>query len=389
MSDVAEPIAHPKRKKILWGMTFVLSSIAVVLFFYWWGWARFEEYTDDAYVTGNLVYVTPQVSGIVQSIYADDTWYVEKGQILIQLDPSDLKIALDASKADLAQTVRQVAKLFAQTRQSKAQIKVAKSTFIKTAEDFERRQALVDSGSVSQESLTHAIASMTNAYFRLIASEQNYLSLLAQVENTTPETHPLVQQAIQKVKTCWINLQRTTIKAPTKGIIAQRRAQVGERINPAEPLLAIVPLDEIWVEANYKEDQIGHMQIGQKAKIYADIYGRSVVYEGEVIGIGGGTGSIFSLLPPQNATGNWIKIVQRVPVRISLPIEKVLEYPLRLGLSTEVHVDIHPLQEPDSPQVVLSKPLYTTTIFEEEEEGVQEVINTILQENLPSFAGEL
>lgn len=389
MPDVTTPIPHPKRTKILLLMTLIFGIIAISFLFYWWKWGRFDEYTDDAYVTGNLVYVTPQVSGIVTSIYADNTWFVEKEQVLIQLDPTDFVIALDQSKADLAQTVRQVAKLFAQTRQSKAQIRVAKSTFIKTAEDYERREALIASGSVSQEDLTHSIAAMTSAYFRLIAAEQNYLSLLAQVENTTIETHPLVKQAIQKLKTTWIDLKRTTIKAPTNGIIAQRKAQVGERVNPSEPLLAVVPVNEIWIEANYKEDQIGHMQIGQRATIRTDIYGRSIVYDGEIVGIGGGTGSVFSLLPPQNATGNWIKIVQRVPVRISLPIEKILDHPLRLGLSAEVHVDIHPLENPAPAQTALTTALYTTAIFADEENGVEDIINTILQENLPSFNGEL
>ena len=384
MQDVTPKLPN-QRKKVLSIITLCLIAISLSLFFYWWKWGRFDEYTDDAYVTGNLVYVTPQVSGIVTSIYADNTWYVEKGQILIQLDPTDYILKLEKAKFHLAQTVRSVAKLFSQTRQAKAQIQISKSTFIKSAEDYERREILINSGSVSQEDLTHSIAALTSSYFALISAEQNYFSLLAQVENTTISTHPLVQEASQILKTAWVDLKRCTIEAPSSGLIAQRSAQVGEKVEPAEPLLAVIPLEEIWVEANFKENQIGSMEIGQKATIHTDIYGRSVVYEGEVVGIGGGTGSIFSILPPQNATGNWIKIVQRVPIRISLPEDMLLQYPLRLGLSTEVHVDIHPLEHPMNPKTALSTPLYTTPIFLKEEEGVDTVIETIIQTNMPSL----
>ncbi len=383
--SIPETHPHPKRKVILVSMSLFLIIVAIGFFFYWWKWGRFDEYTDDAYVTGNSVYVTPQISGIITNIYADDTWYVEQGQILALLDQTDYKIALDKSCAYLAQTIRDVAELFAGANQKKAQIRVAKAEFIKDSEDFERRSALVDSGSVSKEDFSHATAALTSSYFSLVAAEQEFFSLQAQIENTTIQTHPLVEQAIQEVKKSWIQLGRCTIKAPATGIIAQRRAQVGERVSSKEFILSIVPLDEIWVEANYKEDQIGSMQIGQKATISTDIYGSRVLYEGEVVGIGAGTGSIFSLLPPQNATGNWIKIVQRVPIRISLSPSQILEYPLRLGLSTEVHVDIHPLKNPPLSQEPTSLPLYTTTIFVNEEEGSKALIDTIFTNNLPSF----
>lgn len=384
-----EALPHPKRKVILISMTLFLLIVAIVFFLYWWVWGRFDEYTDDAYVTGNSVYVTPQINGIITSIYIDDTWYVQKGQVLIELDQTDYKIALDKSLSLLGQTIRDVAQLFAETNQKKAQIQVAKAVFIKDSEDFERRFALVPSGSVSKEDFSHATAALTNSYFSLIAAEQEYFSLKAQIEHTTIQTHPLVQQAIQGVKECWVKLSRCTIKAPTSGLIAQRRAQVGERVTPSEFVLSVVPLKEIWVEANFKEDQIGSMQIGQKATIRTDIYGSRVLYEGEVVGMGAGTGSIFSLLPPQNATGNWIKIVQRVPIRISLQPDQILDFPLRLGLSTEVHVDIHPLKNPLLSQEPAPLPLYTTTIFANEEEGVQTLIDSIFRNNLPSFPLEL
>ncbi len=383
-----ETLPHPKRNLILISMTLFLLLAAIVFFLYWWVWGRFDEYTDDAYVAGNSVYITPQISGIITNIYADDTWYVQKGQILIELDQTDYKIALDKSSALLGQTIREVAQLFAKTNQKKAQIRVAKAEFLKDSEDFERRSALITSGSVSKEDFSHAIAALTNSYFSLISAEQEYFSLKVQIDHTTVQTHPLVEQAIQGVKERFIELTRCTIKAPTAGLIAQRRAQVGERVTPSEFVLSVVPLEEIWVEANFKEDQIGSMQIGQKATIRTDIYGRLVLYEGEVIGMGAGTGSIFSLLPPQNATGNWIKIVQRVPIRISLNPSQILDFPLRLGLSTEVHVDIHALKSPLLSKEPTLLPVYTTTIFANEEEGVQALIDTIFTNNLPSFSLE-
>ncbi len=386
--SLEETHTHPKRKIILISMTLFLFIIALCFFLYWWMWGRFDEYTDDAYVSGNSIYVTPQISGIITNIYADDTWYVQEGQVLVELDQTDYKIALDTSSAYLGQTIREVAQLFAEVDQKKAQIRVAKAEFIKNSEDFERRSSLVTSGSVSKEDFSHATAALTSSYFSLVAAEQEYFSLQVQIENTTIKTHPLVDQAIQNVKKSWIELGRCTIKAPATGLIAQRRAQVGERVSPAEFILSVIPLDEIWIEANFKEDQIGSMQIGQKARIRTDIYGSRVLYEGEVVGIGAGTGSIFSLLPPQNATGNWIKIVQRVPIRIGLDPSQILDYPLRLGLFTEVHVDIHPLEHPLLSREPISTPLYTTTIFANEEVGSQDLIDSIFANNLSSSSLE-
>ena len=383
-----ETLPHPKRKVVLISMTLILLITAIIFFLYWWKWGRFDEYTDDAYVAGNLVYITPQINGIVTNIYVDDTWYVQEGQVLIELDQTDYQIALDKSNAHLGQTIRKVAELFAEANQKKAQVQTAKAEFIKDSEDFERRSALVDSGSVSKEDFSHATAALTSSYFSLIAAEQEYFSLKVQIEHTTIKTHPLVEESIQEVKKNWVNLSRCTLKAPKAGLVAQRKAQVGERVSPSEFILSVVPLDEIWVEANYKEDQIGSMQIGQKATISTDIYGSHILYEGEVVGIGAGTGSVFSLLPPQNATGNWIKIVQRVPIRISLSPSQILDYPLRIGLSTEVHVDIHPLKNPPLSKEPTSHPLYTTTIFVNEEEGAKALIDTIFANNLPSFSLE-
>jgi membrane fusion protein, multidrug efflux system len=377
----AEP--NKKRKKLLWGMTFLFTFLGICAFLFWLIWGRFYEYTNDAYVSGNLVFVTPQVSGIVTSIYIDDSQRVDQGHLLIELDKTMFQIALEKSKAHLADEIRSVAQLFQQTKQALAMVEVAKAQLKTAAQDFERRTFLIDSGGVSAENFDHAQNKLRAAIFTLAAAEANHSSLLVQVDKTSIERHPRVKKAEQQLKDAWIQLKRTTLRAPTHGLIAERTVQVGQRVQPGEPLFSIVPLDQIWVDANFKEVQIGKMQIGQPVKLVSDMYGGSVEYHGYVQGIGGGTGSVFSVLPPQNATGNWIKIVQRLPIRISLNPEEITKNPLRLGLSMDVTVDIHNIGETSIPNVTQTKAIYQTDIFSHEEEGVEEVIEGIFKENLP------
>jgi len=374
-----------KRAKSLLLLTSIFLLIALGVFFYWFKWARFHEYTNDAYVSGNLVYVTPQVSGITTTIYVDNTQLVEEGHPLIELDPLDFQITLYKTQAELGEVIRNVSQLFVETKKAQAQVEVAKAAFLTAAQDFERRQSLILSGSVSQEDFTHAENTLSSSYFSLVAAEQAYLALVVQVENTTVLTHPRVQKKVEELKTAWIALKRCRIVSPVKGLVAQRTVQVGQRVNPAEPLLAIVPLNQVWVDANFKEVQIGKMQIGQKASLTSDIYGNQVEYHGRIVGIGGGTGSVFSILPPQNATGNWIKIVQRVPIRIAIDPLEVYRNPLRLGLSMEVTVDIHDIGHSQIPLLTLpsAAPLYQTDVFApaKEEEGFSSFLEKIFLEN--------
>ncbi len=377
--------SSPKKAKILLLLTGSLLIIGTALFIYWYLWGRFTEFTDDAYVSGNLVYVTPQVTGIVTDIYIDDTDYVVEGTPLVDLDRTDFLIALEKSKAELADKVRSVAQLFTTAQELEAKIEIKKAAFIQSAQDFERRLKLVDRGSVSKEDFDHAEKTLSASYYALVAAEEAFFTLFAQIENTTVSTHPWVELAKQKVKDAWIHLKRCTLYAPVTGLVAKKTVQVGERIDAASPVLAVVPLDQIWVDANFKEVQIGKMQIGQKADITADIYGNGVKYQGTIIGIAGGTGSVFSLLPPQNATGNWIKIVQRLPIRIALNPLEIAEHPLRLGLSAEVRVDIHNIGGSVIPSLRENKTLYHTDVFASEEAGVEEIIAQIIRENTPSF----
>ncbi len=383
----SSPPDHRKRNRAILLTATLFFVLGAAWFVYWWGWGRFYQYTDDAYVDGNNVVLTPQVPGIVESFSVLDADLVPQGRILVELDKTDGSIALDRAVAELGNAVRDVMQMFEMAKQLAATIEVKKAEFIKSAQDYEHRKNLIDEGGVSLEDLEHAQAALAASYADLIATEHAYIGAVAQVENTTVETHPLVEEVKNRVRDAYVFLQRCTIKAPVAGIVAQRRVQVGERVNAGEPLMAIVPLDQMWATANYKEVQLSKMRVGQPVKITSDMYGGEVVYEGRVAGIGGGTGSVFSVLPPQNATGNWIKIVQRVPVRIVLDQQQIREHPLRLGLSLEVTVDLHDTQKPLLPAVRPDQPLFSTAVFADQERGAEALIAQVISENIsPTFA---
>lgn len=371
-----------KRKKIMLSAIGGFVLLGAILFFYWLLYARFYEYTDDAYVNGNKVVLTSQISGIVTSFTADDTDFVEQGRILVELDKTDRQIALDKSIADLGGVVREVSKMFEKVPEIAAKIEKNKAHLLQCSQDFDHREALIDEGAVSIEDLEHAIAALNETFAELEASEHEYLAALSQIENTTIEDHPFVMSSKERVKEAYVNLKRCTLLAPVSGIVAQRNVQVGKQITWGEPLLAIVPLEQMWVEANFKEVQLSGVRIGQPTKIVSDLWGRDFIFHGTVVGIGGGTGSIFSVLPPQNATGNWIKIVQRLAVRIALDPQELKEHPLRLGLSMEVTVDIHDRDKKMIPPVKSEHALYETDVVSFQEEGVDALISQTIRDNL-------
>ncbi len=377
-----QEVPQKKNKKVLFILTFSFVFIAIVVFCWWFFFARFEASTDDAYVHGNQVTLTPQIPGIVTAVNVNDTELVQQGQVLIKLDETDRKIAFDKAKNQLAETVRQVTQMFEKVYSLAAQFEKQQAELFSAEVDYIDRKHVVTEGAVSDEEFIHS----ESAYYAKKASVQvvkyELMQAISQVQNTTVSTHPLVEKAKELVKQSWVNLQRCVIMAPATGIIAQRNAQVGESVTPATPLLAIIPLDQIWVNANFKEDDLSSIRIGQPVALTADMYGRSVVYTGEVVGISSGTGAVFSPLPPQNATGNWIKIVQRIPVRISINSEQLRRFPLFLGLSINAKVDIRDQQGRRIPLRSAEKPLYATTVFEDQLVGADDVINMIVKENL-------
>jgi membrane fusion protein (multidrug efflux system) len=386
MSDpkqIAYKPTNHKRNRALFLVLLVSVLLGLAWFMYWYIHGRFHIYTNDAYVGGNIVVVTPRISGTVVSISADDTDFVEEGRILVELDKTDALITLEKSIANLGQKVRQVTALLETTKQVHALIGVKKAAFIQAAQDYEKRNSLIDTMAVSLEDFEHAVAALNSSFADLISTEHYYLSLVAQTGNTTIQDHPLVEEAIQLLRQAFLSVQRCTLFSPVKGLIAKRNIQVGEQINPAQPLMAIIPLDQIWVDANYKETQLRHVRIGQPVRVHCDLYGNTIDFEGVVDGIAGGTGSVFSLLPPQNATGNWIKIVQRLPVRIYLNPNQVKKYPLRLGLSMQTTINVHQENLPIIPAKKPALPLYATDIFYAQQKGVEALIAEVIEENIP------
>ena len=330
-----------KRRKIL----VVAAAVFVIAGLGWLGWylliGQWYESTDDAYVSGNVVQITPQVAGTVIAVAADDTDRVKVGQVLVRLDPADARIALEEAEASLARTVRQVRTLFASSGQSDATVAQRRSDVERARADLARREQLAAIGGVSKEEVQHAREAVEAASAALRASEEQHTANRALVDRTTLEDHPDVLAAAAKVHEAYLGNARTEIVAPLAGVVARRSVQVGQRVAAGTPLMAIVPLENVWVDANFKEGQLRDLRLGQSATVEADLYGRHAKYHGRVQGFGAGTGAAFALLPAQNATGNWIKVVQRVPVRIALDPQEVRDHPLQVGLSMKVEVDTH------------------------------------------------
>lgn len=361
-------------------VTFLLCGAGWGL--YWVVWGQYSESTDDAYVTGNMVMVTPQEEGIITQILADNTQLVEAGQVLVEIDRHDFEIGLEKAKADLADTVRLVAQLFLKVEELQAKKIVAEAELVKARLDYEHRLALVGDKSVALEDFQHSETALIGAEGGLQEVEKELEGAQVEVQNTTVESHPKVELAKAKLRQAFLALYRCQVRAPTRGIITQRKAQVGQWVRAFDALMALVPIDQIWVDANFREVSLKNLRIGQPVELISDMYGSEVKFHGEVVGLNPGTGSVFSILPPQNATGNWIKIVQRIPVKIALhPLELNLS-PLVLGLSMTVDVDTHDRRGLRLPQVIASKPIYSSAIYEDELVGAEPVIEQIIQNNL-------
>ncbi len=352
-----------RRKRWLALVIGVVALIGIAYGTYWALTMRYFQSTDDAYVSGNVVQITPQIAGTVIAIGADDTQFVQAGQPLVQLDPTDAKVALDQSEAELGKTVREVRGLFATSAQLQATVAMRRSDVARAADDLSRRERLASAGAVSAEELHHAHDALDSAQSALVAAQQQLEANRARVDRTTVENHPEVLAAATHVRDAYLAYARTELPAPVSGFVAKRAVQLGQRVSPGAALMAIVPLDQVWVDANFKEPQLAGMRIGQPVTLVADIYGGKVTYHGKVAGFGAGTGSAFALLPAQNATGNWIKIVQRVPVRVALDPQELAAHPLQIGLSIEAEVDTRDRGGDRLPQLAQTAPVYATGVF--------------------------
>ena len=375
--------AGNQRKRKLW-----LSGLAILVILVGlgvWGWhelyGRWSESTDDAYVNGNVVEITPLVAGTVVSIGADDGDLVHEGQVLLNFDPSDSLVGLQSAEANLARTVRQVRGLFSNVSGTKAQVAAQKVAVQKAQDNFNRRKNLAASGAISQEELSHARDDLASAQSALRNNEQQLDTTSALVDNTAIANHPDVLAAAAQLRQAYLEHARTTLIAPVTGYVAKRTVQLGQRVQPGTALMAVIPLNQLWIDANFKETQLDKMRIGQPVEIESDLYGSNVKYSGTVDSIGAGTGSAFALLPAQNATGNWIKIVQRVPVRIHINADELAKHPLRIGLSTTVDVNLHDQSGPVLAQQPPQKAMFTTNVYEQQLAEADTLISRLIDSN--------
>jgi len=371
-----------KRRALLIIVTILLLLVAIAYGVWWLIFASHYESTDDAYVAGNVVQVTPQIGGTVVAINIDDTELVQAGAPLIKLDQTDADVALRQAEAQLAQTVREVRTLFTNNDALAANVALRSADVQRARSDLARRQELIGTGAVSGEEVEHAKSALQAAESALQATREQLASNRALTDNTTIAKHPNVLRAAAQLRSAYLARARTELPAPISGYVAKRSVQVGQRVAAGTPLLSIVPLDTLWVDANFKEVQIARMRIGQPVTLYADSYGSKVEYHGKVVGLAAGTGSAFALLPAQNASGNWIKVVQRLPVRISLDPKELAANPLRIGLSMRVEVDIKNDQGTSlSGSAERNEIPYQTSVFDVAAQHADEEIAAIIAAN--------
>ena len=324
----------------------VLTIIAAVFLLLALGWLLLwllvftrRETTDDAYVAGDQIGVSAQTAGTVVALLADDTQRVEAGQVLIRLDPTDNEVTLARAAGTLALTVRQTQQQSQLAGQFDAQMTSRELELQQAEAELARRQPLLAQQAIAAEELQRATTTVAVARAALLAATRQARAARAPVAGASLEIAPAVLEARAAFVQAWIATRRSAVRAPSAGFVARRDVQVGQRVTPGQTLLTIIPLDKLWIDANFKEGQLRALRIGQNARVVTDQYGGKVTFNGRVVGMSAGTGAAFALLPAQNATGNWIKVVQRVPVRIELDSRELAEHPLRIGLSTHVNVD--------------------------------------------------
>ncbi len=390
MSQTSSPeavtAAPSRRGKLLRGLFLIVVILLAAFVAWYYLLGRWAEDTDDAYVAGNQVQITPLIAGTVVAIAADDGMKVEQGQLLVQLDPADTEVAMQQAQANLARTVRQVRGMYRSVEGAQAELNARQVTLKRARDDFARRRDLAATGAISNEELAHARDELAAAEASVAGSRETVERNRALVDDTVIATQPDVQAAAAQLRQAYLNHARAGIVAPVSGYVARRSVQVGQRVQPGAALMAVVPTEQMWVEANFKETQLRHMRLGQEVELRSDLYGGDVTYKGHIVSLGLGTGSAFSLLPAQNASGNWIKIVQRVPVRIAIDAKQLDEHPLRIGLSMKADVNLHDQKGTVLPVDTAKGTVYGTEVYARQLQDADTLIHTIIQGNLPSSA---
>jgi membrane fusion protein (multidrug efflux system) len=381
-TDTIQAPNKGKRRAVLAGITvaFLAAGAAYGAYYLLVSSRRME--TDNAYVGGNLVNVSSQVTGSVIEIRADETQLVKAGDPIVRLDPSDAEVALAQAEARLGSAVRQQRERYSNVEQLNAVVEQRRVTLKAAQDDLARRAPLAAGNVVSGEDVAHARRAVDDAKAALDVALKQVTAARVAVAGVAPAEHPTVLAAKADYLSAWLAARRNAIVAPVSGYVAKRSVQVGSRIAPGAPLLSIVPLDQLWIDANFKESELRDIRVGQPAKIEADLYGSKVTYHGKVVGLAAGTGSAFSLLPAQNASGNWIKVVQRVPVRISLDPKELAQHPLRVGLSATVDVDISNQGGGALGTVAAPAPSYTTTVLNQPLQQAQAATDAIVAKNM-------
>ncbi|OIR01997.1 multidrug export protein EmrA [mine drainage metagenome] len=386
-ASAVPPAPSGKRALLMTAAAAGFAAIGLAAGLYWTMIGRYSVSTDDAYVAGNVVQVTPRIDGTVVAVHADDTDFVRAGQTLVALDDADTRLALDQAKAAFAQTLREVRALYSADGALAATVALRRIDLERRQQDLARRQALAHTGAVAAEDLKHARDAVAQARAALAQAEKNREANHALVAGTTPADHPRVRLAAARLREAYLAWRRTQVPAPVSGQVAHRSVQVGQRVAPGTPLMAVVPLHQLWVDANFKEGQLAAMRIGQPATLTADLYSGDVVYHGTVVGLAAGTGSAFALLPAQNATGNWIKVVQRLPVRIALNPRDLAAHPLRIGLSMDVEVNVRDQSGTQLSSGRRAATVAETTVFSGQEHDADAMIARLMAENAADQSG--
>ena len=370
-----------QRKKGLSIFILLLLLIAIGSAAYWFFFIKGFEETEDAYVSGNQVMVSAQVAGNIAKINVDNMDPVQAGDVLLELDDTNAKLSFEQAKSNLANAVRQVSQLNYTVKQLKSAVRANEITRAQAQGNFNRRVQLVKDGAIDKESFQHAKEAVELAKANLTTSQNQLGANQALLLDGPLSEQPQIQSAVSNLKQAWLNLERTKIRSPIKGYVARRNAQVGQAVSVGGALMAVVTTDQMWLDANFKETQLTHMRIGQPVEIHFDLYGKDKTFNGKVVGIEMGTGSAFSLLPTQNATGNWIKVVQRVPVRIQLDPQQLIENPLRIGLSATVKVNVSDSQGETLRDQAPATTLYSTNVLQYDESAVNNLIESIIHDN--------
>ena len=370
-----------QRKKGLSIFILLLLLISIGSAAYWYFFIKGFEETEDAYVSGNQVMISAQVAGNISKINVDNMDPVQAGDVLLELDDTNAKLSFEQAKSNLANAVRQVSQLNYTVKQLKSAVRANEITLAQAQGNLNRRVQLVKDGAIDKESFQHAKEAVELAKANLTTSQNQLGANQALLLDGPLSEQPQIQSAVSNLKQAWLNLERTKIRSPIKGYVARRNAQVGQAVSVGGALMAVVTTEQMWLDANFKETQLTHMRIGQPVEIHFDLYGKDKTFNGKVVGIEMGTGSAFSLLPTQNATGNWIKVVQRVPVRIQLDPQQLAENPLRIGLSATVKVNVTDSQGETLRNQAPSTTLYSTNVLQYDESAVNNLIESIIRDN--------